>query len=194
MDLDSENAASAAPLKWYILGPVVAVVGMVFALPAMALQEMGYGWYIGPFIAAPVIEEAAKPAGVYWLLAKKPQALPSQQYTAFLAALAGLSFGIIENLLYLEVYIPDHSTELAIWRWTVCIGVHTVCSFIVGWGINQNLVAWVRGEVTLMEGSRKFFLTAMAIHAAYNIFAYLLETRWEWFPDTAENWIGNGLF
>ncbi len=171
------------PLKWYILGPIISILGVVLAIPAMGLQEMGYGWYIGPFVAAPIIEEAAKPAGVYWLLSKKPHALPSQRYTAFLAALAGLSFGLVESIIYVTIYIPDHSQAVFVWRFSICLLLHTVCSCIVGFGINEKLVAWVRGEVRLLKGNRKYFFGAMAIHSCYNMFAWFVETELNWFPD-----------
>ncbi|MDY6912248.1 MAG: PrsW family glutamic-type intramembrane protease [Chloroflexota bacterium] len=171
------------PLKWFILGPLIAVGGGIFGIFAASYQESGFGWYILPFVAAPIFEEAIKPCGVYWLLAKKPQALPNQKYIAFLAALAGLSFALIENLLYLEVFFPEHNHAMVVWRYSVCILVHVSCSYTVGFGINQKLIAWVRGEVPFLQGNRRFFFIPMAVHSLYNISAFLIETRFEWFTD-----------
>jgi hypothetical protein len=177
----ADPSSNLIPLKWCVLGPLIALLGGVFGILAAAYQEAGYGWYIGPFIAAPVFEETIKPCGVYLLLAKKPIALPSQRYTAFLAALAGLSFALIENAMYLNVYIPDHTQTLVVWRYTVCIILHVSCSYIVGLGINQNLANWVKGKVGFLKGNRKYFFGAMAIHGLYNVFAVIIDKQLHWF-------------
>lgn len=172
--------------KWYVLGPLIAMAGGIFGILAAAYEEAGYGMYVGAFIAAPVFEELIKPCGVYWLLGRKPHVLPSQKYTAFLAALAGLMFGIIESLMYVGIYYlicEEHSQTMIIWRFTVCLLLHAGCSYIVGHGINQKLVAWVRGEISFLKIDWKFFLIAMLVHSAYNIFATILEEKTNLFPD-----------
>lgn len=168
--------------KWYVLGPLVAMAGGIFGILAAAYEEAGYGMYIGAFVAAPVFEELIKPCGVYWLLGRKPHVLPSQRYIAFLSALAGLSFGIIESLMYVGiVYLVCDELDqgFVIWRFTVCLLLHAGCSFIVGHGINHKLVAWVRGEISFIRIDWKFFLIAMLIHSAYNISVTFVDL----FPD-----------
>jgi len=103
------------------------------------------------------------------LLAKWPQALPNRYYTAFLAALTGLAFGLVENQIYLRVYVPDHSHEMALIRYTACLPLHVIASFIFGLGINQKLVSAVKGEIPLFSANKRFFITAMSLHAAFNI-------------------------
>jgi len=120
-------------------------------------------------VAAPIIEESLKPSGVYLLLAKWPQALPGRFYTALLSALAGLVFGLIENVIYLNVYFPDHSHQLVVFRYTAGLALHTVASFIVGLGINQKLIAAAKGEIPLFAANKRFFITAMVLHSVYNI-------------------------
>jgi hypothetical protein len=171
----SQDNQPGLPLKWYLLAPLIALIGGVFGILGAAAHEMGYGWYIGPFVAAPIFEEIMKPCGIYFLLAKKPEALLSRRYTAFLAALSGLTFALIENALYLNVYFPEHSQSMMIWRYTVCIALHTSCSYIVGLGINQRLAAWVRRKDRFLGGNSKYFFSAMALHSSYNIFAFILE-------------------
>jgi len=181
-----EQTKKRIPLKWYILGPLIAMIGGLFGTLAAAYENSGYGWYVGAFLAAPIIEESVKPCGVYWLYARRPQALSGQLYTACLAGLAGLIFGIIESLIYVAIYLSEYDEldpTFVIWRFTVCLALHTTCSFIVGWGINENLVAWVRGQVPFLEGNRKFFFTAMTIHSLYNISAWILEDFTDLFED-----------
>ena len=115
------------------------------------------------------MEEGLKPSGVYLLLGKWPHLLRSRLYTAYLAALGGLSFGIAESIIYLTVYFPEHSAGLVLYRFTVPLAVHALASFIAGFGINQRLLASVRGEVPFLSGNWKFFIAAIALHAVYNI-------------------------
>lgn len=166
-----------ASFWWYILAPCIALLGGLFAIIAAVVEEADFGGVFGIVVAAPIIEEALKPVGVYLLLAKWPHALRNQKYTAFLSSLSGLSFAVIENLIYLNIYVPDASQALIIWRYTICIAMHVGCSFLLGFGINQKLVAWVRSEVTFLKGNRKFFLIPMLIHAAYNLLVYFLEVQ-----------------
>ncbi len=176
----------SVPFKWYILGPLIAMMGGFFGILAAGYENSGYGLFVAAFLVAPVLEEAVKPCGVYWLLGRRPHALPNQMYTACLAALAGLTFGIIESLVYVGIYYIEYGEldmGFVIWRFTVCLLLHTVCSFIVGWGINDKLVAWVRGEVPFLQGNRKFFFTAMIIHSCYNISVWILEDTTDIFSD-----------
>lgn len=177
----SQDSLRSVSRQWLILAPLIALIGGVFGILGAAANEAGYGWYIAPFVAAPVIEEIVKPCGVYFLLSKKPEVLLSRRYTAFLAALSGLAFALIENAMYLCVYVPDPSQSLIIWRFTVCIALHTSCSYIVGLGINQRLTAWVRREDRFMGGNAKYFILAMTIHSAYNIWVTIIEKNLNWF-------------
>ena len=163
-----------ATSKWYVLAPLIALAGGAFGIVGAIMEESNYGWYFLPFIAAPIVEEAVKPCGVYLLLGRWPQALHGRLHTAFLAALGGLAFASIENIIYLELYFPDHTQDLALWRWTVCVLVHMSCSFIVGLGINERLSASIRGDIPFLKGNRKFFFTAMALHGVYNLLAFFV--------------------
>ncbi len=125
------------------------------------------------FVGAPVIEEAVKPAGVYFLLVKRPTLLRNRWYTAFLSALAGLAFALVENLFYLHIYFPYHSPRLAVWRYTVCVAMHVTASFIAGFGINAKLLAAVHGAIRFLAFDKRFFIAAMVLHGLYNVFAAL---------------------
>jgi len=166
-----------APCYWRIVVPLVALLGGLFGILGAAYCEIMYGSILVAFVGAPIIEEAIKPAGVYLLLVKRPAVLRSPRYTAFLAGLGGLAFAVVENLVYLNVYIPDPSPTLVLWRYTVCIGIHTACSFIAGYGINEKLLAAVRGEVKFLSFDKRFFIFAMVLHSLYNIFAVLVESK-----------------
>lgn len=176
----SQGGRVAALPKWRVLGPLIAMAGGLVGLLGSAVQEATHGGLFGPFIAGPMIEEALKPAGVYLLLAKWPQVLTSRRYTALLSALAGLTFGVIENLVYLYIYFPEHSPALVLWRYTAGLALHTGCSFMVGFGINKKLMAAVNGEIPFLSANKRFFIIPMIIHSLYNTNAFVLATFFHW--------------
>jgi len=155
----------------------MAALGGVLGVLGAIIQELSQGSLLVAFVAGPMIEEVMKPSGVYILLVWWPQVLTSRIYTAFLAALGGLSFAVLENIIYLRLYFPEHTQTLAIFRYSACLTMHIVCSFILGFGINQKLLASVRGESPLLKGNKKFFFTPMIIHSLFNIMAVLIESR-----------------
>lgn len=168
------SIATPGFFKRNLFPPLVAVLGGLLGIAGAAFQESRQGFpsaIFAPFLAAPIIEESLKPVGVYILLAKAPHLLRSRLYTAFLSALGGLSFAVIENLVYLNIYFPEHTESMIVARFALALPMHVLTSFILGFGINQRLMASVRGEVPLLSGNWKFFIIAMVIHSLYNISA-----------------------
>ena len=155
----------------------MAAVGGVLGVLGAIIQELSQGSLLVAFVAAPMIEEVMKPAGVYLLLVRWPKVLTSRIYTALLAAVGGLSFAVIENIIYLQLYFPQHTQTLMVFRYSACLTMHVVCSFILGFGINQKLLASVRGEIPLLKGNKRFFFVPMIIHSLFNIMAFLIEGR-----------------
>lgn len=145
-----------------VSGGLLGVIGAIY-------QEFLQNSFLLSFVAAPIIEESMKPAGVYILLARWPHLLTSRVYTACLSALGGLSFAVIENLIYINLYFPEHTEDSVLFRFTVCLAVHVVASFIYGFGINQRLKASINGEIPFLQGSKRYFFTAMIFHSLYNI-------------------------
>jgi hypothetical protein len=165
--------------KWVIFAIVISVAGGVVGLLGSGVEEILHGDVLGPFVAGPFIEEILKPSGVYFLLAKWPHILKSRFFTAFLAALGGLTFGIIENFIYLHVYFPEHSHFMATFRWTAGLTLHTTASFIVGLGINHTLISAVKGEIPLFSANKRYFIAAIAMHSAFNITVTVLNNRFQ---------------
>ncbi|MFH0914311.1 MAG: PrsW family glutamic-type intramembrane protease [Chloroflexota bacterium] len=164
--------------KWRFLAPLIAFAGGIAGLVGAFIEEVLHGGFFGPFVAGPMIEEALKPTGVYLLLARWSHVLRSRLYTAFLSALGGLGFGIIENILYLEVYFPQHSQQLVLWRYTIGLLLHSGCSFIVGFGINQKLIDQVKGDIPFLSANKRYFIIAMVLHSVYNLLAAFVFSKW----------------
>lgn len=148
----------------------IALLGGAFGVPGAFVQELyAGGGILLAFTGAPIIEEALKPAGVYFLLAKWPQALASQLHIAMLAALGGLCFGAIESFVYVTVYYPASSGSFVLFRFTVPLLMHATASFIVGLGLSRGIFNWAANGAPLPRSTRNCYLTAVALHATYNI-------------------------
>ena len=170
---------SAPPPGAGLLGQLIAVaialLGGAFGIFGAFVQEAQTGGLLLlPFLGAPIIEELVKPSGVYLILARWPRLLHGQLHTALLAAVAGLSFGLIEALVYVKVYVPDAPAWFVTYRFTLPLVLHAAASFIVGLGINRSLLDWARAGSPLPKATRNFYLAGIGLHAAFNTVAFAL--------------------
>lgn len=178
--LDTEiSEASTAPRPSGIVGHLLAIslalVGGVLGIGGAFVQELrAGGLLLLPFLGAPIIEEGVKPIGVYILLMRWPHLLRGRLYTAALAGFAGLVFGVLEALVYVNLYVPDPSDAFVLYRFTVPLAMHALGSFLVGLGVNQGVLAWAKGEAGLPKASRNLFITAVTLHAVFNITGFVL--------------------
>jgi hypothetical protein len=121
-------------------------------------------------VIGPVTEEIMKIALALWVVEQRPYLFKSIWQILVCATAGGLLFGVIENLIYLNVYIPDASTKLAAWRWTVCTGLHMNCSFVAGVGLARIWDAAIRTRKRPFLGhGMGWFATAMIGHGLYNL-------------------------
>ena len=156
------------------LAVVVALLGSIFGIIGAVFQEIQSGLLLAPFIAAPLIEEALKPTGIYILLVRWPRALLGRLHTAALTALAGLCFGLIESYVYVTFYYPEGKSDYVLYRFTVPVLMHTLASFIVGLGLTRGVIDWAAGRAPFPKRTRNFYFAAVGLHAAYNITAVVL--------------------
>ena len=148
---------------------LVALIGGLLGIVGAVIQEFRAGGFLLlPILGAPIIEEGLKPVGVYLLQVRWPHLLLGRLHVALLAGLAGLTFGIIEALVYVNVYVDDPPGWFVTYRFTLPLVLHTTGSFLVGLGITARLMAWAQGDGPLPKSSRNFFLAAVALHAVYN--------------------------
>ena len=75
--------------------------------------------------------------GLHRLVGRRKAPLPVQTVPQilFCAACGGFAFAGIENLIYLYVYVPEHTLAFLKFRWTVCVGLHVACSLVAGVGL-----------------------------------------------------------
>ena len=142
-----------------------AVLGAL--LKSLTLQG-GYG-YIAIVIVGPVIEEMLKIGAILWIVERKPWLVPSVWVILLVGAIGGLGFASIENLLYLQVYYPDHGVDLAQWRWSVCVMMHAGCSLIAAIGVGRMYKQMLlTGRPAGTSIAYPWFVIAILIHGSYN--------------------------
>ena len=88
-------------------------------------------------VFGPITEEVTKVAAALWVVEKRPYLFRSGAQILICAACGGLAFAAIENLIYLYIYVPEHSPQFVAFRWTVCVALHMTCSTLAGQGLKQ---------------------------------------------------------
>ncbi len=164
------------------VGRTWAVAGLV-ALLAGPWAILGAFWGSGQtkfsilaiVVFAPVVEEVMKTAAALYVVEKRPFLFRSPFQIAICVLVGAFVFSATENILYLKVYIPDASSILIRWRWTVCLAMHMGCSLIVGLGIMRIWRdVWQRRARPRLTLGFPYVLTAVILHGAYNAFAVIL--------------------
>jgi hypothetical protein len=149
---------------WAILGTFVSQLG----------GGTGAGGVIAICLVGPLIEEIMKAAGILWIVEKRPFYFRSRKQILLCAIASGLWFAVIENLIYLNVYIDSPSVWIILWRWTVCVLLHVGCTFISGVGLSRvwqkTMTLRTRPQMSLAS---KFIIAAVICHAVYNTAAVL---------------------
>ncbi len=169
--------APARPgIRLHLLAIMFALLGgLLGILGAIAAEGRTTVPLLIVFIGAPIIEEIVKPVGVYLFMFRWRDVLRSRLHIATLVMISGVCFGLLESLVYVTLYVPDHSQEFFIYRFTVTIGLHAAASFIVGLGVSSKLIDWANGEAEFPRAARFAFLGAIGLHAAYNITVTVLD-------------------
>lgn len=148
--------------------------GPLAILSAFFIKTPGSGILLYT-VAGPLIEEIGKILIPLMIMEKNPAKYRYGIQLILTAVAGGLVFAVIENLIYLHVYFPEAGPVLAQWRWTVCVGLHTGCSFLAGWGLAKS---WKESLRTLrppqLETLAPFLIAAVGIHGIYNLLAVFL--------------------
>lgn len=165
-------------VQWFVLlfalatGGVLSVLGSLFG---QLLMGLGVG-LIALAVTGPLIEELMKAVVVLMLIELRPYVFRS--VWAIWAATLGSAavFATLENLLYLNVYIPDPGPGIILWRWTACSALHVGCTAIATVGLVRM---WRNSIANLRPPSvadvYPFLVAAIVVHGAYNAVAVLVE-------------------
>lgn len=189
------NSGSSAPLmgEWIakkksqctVLGNLsvtvlVALIGGPFAIVgALLTGQQGMLMVMYVVLFGPVTEELLKQSGMVYMLEKKPYRIFTSWQFVFCAMVSAFLFAAIENFIYIHIYSmnmePAEREALASFRWTVCTVLHVGCSMIASIGLIR---VWKRqladGKNADLSVAYPYFLAAMIIHGAYNLWAMLI--------------------
>lgn len=161
---------------WLVTLLVAAVSGVGAVAGVFLLQSRFTLPLVLTVVTGPVTEEILKVAVIAWVCEKRPWLFSSTTQILLCGLISGLAFAVVENLLYLNVYIPDPSADLVAWRWSVCVLLHTACSTIAALGMARVWTTFQRDSrpPRLVDGSR-WILAAVILHSAYNLAATTME-------------------
>ena len=120
-------------------------------------------------VFGPVSEEIAKVAAALWVVEKRPFWFKSIWQLFVCAGCSGLAFAAIENVIYMYVYVPDHTEEFVKFRWTVCVFLHISCSLVAAVGLARIWDNAVRNlHPPKLALGVPWFTIAMVGHGLYN--------------------------
>lgn len=171
--------AETSDLRRLVAITLAALVAGPFAIVGAIGASIGSGSFaavLGIVLFAPIIEEVAKASGAVYLVERHPWVIRQRATLPLITLLAGLFFAVVENVLYLEVYIDDPTTTIVVWRWIAGPLLHGGAAFISGLG-----VARMWGRVHAGHGlpdwsvATPFVVVAIVIHALYNLTVTVLE-------------------
>lgn len=180
---------STTPVQktWWVVFLVMLSAGPFGILGAMMGPFMGSSTLFGLLsvtVIGPVTEEMVKIAVALWVIEKKPYLFRMPFQVLLCTAAGGLAFATIENLVYLNIYIPKSKQDISIlggmnivqWRWSVCTALHVVCSSFAGLGLAKM---WSYGVANLKRPNIKhaapMIIAAMIGHGLYNGIVTLME-------------------
>jgi RsiW-degrading membrane proteinase PrsW (M82 family) len=131
---------------------------------------------LGVVLVGPAVEEFVKAASGLYLAEQRPWLVPAGWVLVAVVVAGGIGFAVIENWVYLNIYIEDPSDAIIRWRWVFGPLIHGSASLLAGLGVRR---IW---EHTDRTGARPdahratpWFIAAVALHGSYNAIAVLLE-------------------
>ena len=152
-----------------IAGPAAIVVTFFEFLAMGRAPVMDFTGILMVTVIGPVVEEVAKIICVLWLVERRPWLLPGRWVILAVGLAGGLSFGAIENLLYIYVYAPEAGEALAAYRWAVTFPAHGLWSLIAAFGV-LRMGRQVFDEARPADVSAAFpwIAAAIILHGVYN--------------------------
>jgi RsiW-degrading membrane proteinase PrsW (M82 family) len=165
---------TSAAKTWWVTCGIVLLSGPLAILGALFNGYSGNG-LVMVVLMGPTVEEILKLAIPLWVIEKRPWLFSQGGQVLVCAFAGGMAFAVIENWVYLNIYIPNPSELLVVWRWTVCVLLHVSCSIIAGMGlirVRQQMHA-TRSRPQLIHGAR-WIVAAIILHGSYNLAAVLL--------------------
>jgi RsiW-degrading membrane proteinase PrsW (M82 family) len=169
--LEAGQRRTSASTTW-LATLIAALAAGPWAILAAVFGTSADTQGVAMVVVGPLCEEVAKVAIAFLIVERWPW-LFRWRFQVLLAAIAGgLVFSVIENLLYLHVYIADPEPWMVQWRWSVCVALHTGCSLIAGLGVTRVWSqCWRTHQTPDGNHAIPFIALAALIHGTYNFLA-----------------------
>ncbi len=173
--LRERQARFSGTSSWLVTLGVVLATGPWAVLAAFFRESTsGASGIVGSVIIAPIVEELMKVSLPLMIVETRPYLFRSKSQILLAAIAGGACFGLLENLLYLHVYIPDPSPTIIMIRWLACLPAHTIWSLIAGIGVARM---WQRTHDDLrrpdMTMAATWLIAAMILHGTFNAIAVI---------------------
>jgi hypothetical protein len=158
----------------WIIAVGAALIGGLWAIVASLLGTQrwgagGWGMLIMAVVYAPAIEEVMKVAAGAYVVELRPYWFRRTEQIQLATIGAAVVFAVIENLIYLFVYVKNPSGALMAWRWTVCMALHVGCTMLATHGLldvwQQAVTEYRRPRITR---ALRTLVPAIGLHGAYN--------------------------
>jgi len=173
--LDKQLKQQSVPKSW-ARTLLLSLIAGPFAILTAFYNQPGGSEFLLLVIIGPLVEEMGKILAPLMMVEKNPTRFTSSVQPVVCALAGGLVFAVIENFLYLKVYIEDPSPMLITWRWTVCVALHVGCSFVAGCGVAKIYRESLRHRTPpRMEHGAFLIIASVVIHGVYNFLAILMD-------------------
>ena len=158
---------------WWVAGAAI-VPGGVFAIFGALMESLPAGATAATLLLAvvfaPVVEETLKIAAAAIVVERRPWLFRSVDQIRLATVGAAAVFAIVENLIYLNIYLPSPTPMTVAWRWTVCVALHVGCTLVASNGVAR---VWQRTNVERrpprITDCAPMLTAAIILHAFYNL-------------------------
>jgi len=173
--------AGGSPRLGWLTALTLALAGGPLAILAALFKSgqsgvAGLSTLILAVVFGPAAEEALKIALAWCVVEVRPCLFRRAGQIRLATVGAAFLFAVIENFIYLNIYVPNPSLSLVVWRWTVCVALHTGCTLLAANGLIR---VWRRTVTELRPPELSSGLPELAwaiiIHGFYNLVAIFFE-------------------
>lgn len=165
------RAATPPSRRWGAIA-LAALVGGPFAVAGALVSPLAgaasFAFVLAVVVLAPAAEEILKAAGATYLAEQRPWLVPAGWTLVLATLVSGLVFAVIENLIYLNVYIDDPSPEIARFRWIAGPLVHGSASTLAGIGAARSWSEGLPPTALHRPRSTPWIVAAILVHGLYN--------------------------
>lgn len=174
----ARRLATQPSRQWMAVGLAVIIAGPFAIIGAFmgSGSSIGLGAVLLAVSIGPLIEEVLKASGALYLAEQRPWLVPTGWTLPLVTLAAGLVFSVIENVVYLTVYIPDPTPEIVAWRWIAGPLLHGGASLVAGLGVRRMWTITNRDlTAPRLRNAAPYLVAAVALHGLYNLTVTLLE-------------------